>query len=115
MRDRLIELLDIIIQPGEKTLGDIADHLLANGVVVPPCKVGDVVYCEKNSKIYEGIVDGIHYTTRHEDFGICVYVEKYYKDPRRIGKYLFFHFEDFNKTIFLTREEAERALKGEAE
>ena len=33
-RDRLIELLDIIIQPGQKTLGDIADHLLANGVTV---------------------------------------------------------------------------------
>lgn len=35
MRDRLIKLLDIIIQPGEKTLGDIADHLLSNGVTVP--------------------------------------------------------------------------------
>jgi predicted amidophosphoribosyltransferase len=33
-REKLIELLDIIIQPGEKTLGDIADHLLANGVTV---------------------------------------------------------------------------------
>ena len=35
-RERLIELLDIIIQPGEKTLGDIADYLLENGVNVPP-------------------------------------------------------------------------------
>lgn len=34
-RERLIELLDIIIQPGEKTLGDIADYFLANGVIVP--------------------------------------------------------------------------------
>ena len=33
-RDKLIELLDIIIQPGQKTLGDIADHLIANGVTV---------------------------------------------------------------------------------
>ena len=33
-REKLIELLDIIIQPGEKTLGDIADHLIANGVTV---------------------------------------------------------------------------------
>ena len=33
-RDRLIELLDIIIQPRQKTLGDIADRLLANGVIV---------------------------------------------------------------------------------
>lgn len=33
-REKLIELLDIIMQPGEKTLGDIADHLIANGVTV---------------------------------------------------------------------------------
>ena len=33
-REKLIELLDIIIQPGEKTLGDIADHLIANGVTM---------------------------------------------------------------------------------
>lgn len=61
-RDRLIELLDIIIQPGEKTMGDIADYLLENiqtvfnmsldefsdlirakqenRIIVPPCKVG---------------------------------------------------------------------------
>lgn len=33
-REKLIELLDIIIQPGSKTLGDIADHFIANGVTV---------------------------------------------------------------------------------
>jgi hypothetical protein len=33
-REKLVELLDIIIQPGQKTLGEIADHLIANGVTV---------------------------------------------------------------------------------
>ena len=33
-REKLIELLDIIIRPGQKTLGEIADHLIANGVTV---------------------------------------------------------------------------------
>ena len=33
-REKLIELFDIIIRPGQKTLGDIADHLIANGVTV---------------------------------------------------------------------------------
>ena len=47
-RERLVELLDIIIQPGEKTLGDISDYLLANGVIVPPFKIGD-----NNGIIYE--------------------------------------------------------------
>ena len=34
VREKLVELLDIIIQPGQKTLGDIADLLIAHGVTV---------------------------------------------------------------------------------
>ena len=34
VRKKLVELLDIIIQPGQKTLGDIADHLISHGVTV---------------------------------------------------------------------------------
>ena len=34
VREKLLELLDIIIQPGQKPLGDIADYLTANGVTV---------------------------------------------------------------------------------
>lgn len=32
--EKLVELLDIIIQPGQKTLGDIADYLISKGVTV---------------------------------------------------------------------------------
>jgi hypothetical protein len=31
-REKLVGLLDVIVQPGQKTLGEIADHLLSNGV-----------------------------------------------------------------------------------
>ena len=34
IREKLVELLDTIIQPGQKTLGDIADYLIAHGVTV---------------------------------------------------------------------------------
>ena len=34
VREKLVELLDIIIQPGQKTLGDIADYLISNDVTV---------------------------------------------------------------------------------
>ena len=34
VREKLAELLYIIIQPGQKTLGDIADHLISHGVTV---------------------------------------------------------------------------------
>ena len=37
VREKLVELLDIIIQPGQKTLGDIADYLIAHGVTVQEC------------------------------------------------------------------------------
>ena len=32
VKERLVELLDIIIQPGQKTIGEIADHLIKNGI-----------------------------------------------------------------------------------
>ena len=41
VRKKLVELLYIIIQPGQKTLGDIADYLIAHGVTVQECKLGD--------------------------------------------------------------------------
>ena len=34
VREKLVELLDIIIQPGQKMLADIADHLISHGVTV---------------------------------------------------------------------------------
>ena len=34
VREKLVKLLDIIIQPGQRTLGDIADYLISNGVTV---------------------------------------------------------------------------------
>ena len=33
-KDKLVERLDIIIQPGQRTLGDIASYLISNGVMV---------------------------------------------------------------------------------
>jgi hypothetical protein len=47
-RERLIELIqsaDISLFGTDKPFAEVyADHLLANGVIVPPCKVGDKVY-----------------------------------------------------------------------
>ena len=51
-REKLIELLcsaplgfkSFDSQYYKSTISKIADHLLENGVIVPPCKVGDTVY-----------------------------------------------------------------------
>ena len=45
MRDRLIELIQKSVNGCAKNWAEvISEYLLANGVIVPPCKVGDMVY-----------------------------------------------------------------------
>ena len=89
-RDRLIELLKKAdSSTWGQTYESYADYLLANGVIVPPCKVGDKVYQTDGVKVYEGIIKKIVY-----DAHIIVF------DETAIGK-----------SIFLTKEEAEAKLK----
>ena len=64
-RDRLIELIDTAFIKSDDNFGmpnvnQVADYLLAKGVIVPPCKVGDSVWInlicglkEDNSPIFE--------------------------------------------------------------
>ena len=65
----------------------LADYLHEHGVIVLPCKVGDTLYCESASK------------------GQITYLKA--PDP----EWIFENREIFGKEIFLTREEAERAIK----
>jgi hypothetical protein len=107
MKDRLIELLDIIIQPGEKTMGDIADYLLSNGVIVPPCKVGDTVYflC-RDQETYEW------YICEKEVYSITVYDNSTHIYVSPICSFIEM---EIGYRLFLTREEAEKALKERSE
>ena len=103
-RERLIELIDefgddiafcdICKRPDSDCDGcrneRFADYLLEHGVIVLPCKVGDTVYQVDAERIYESRVKQIIYDTDNIAF-----------DERAIGK-----------TVLLTREEAERKLKG---
>ena len=56
VREKLAELLDIIIQPGQKTLGDIADYLIAHGVTVQ--ELGNCKYCKEYEDLPEHFIDG---------------------------------------------------------
>ena len=80
----------------------LADYLLENGVIVPPCKVGDKFYylgqiavngeLKNNFKVFEEVVDSI------EEFGTDLIIY----DRRGIS---------FGADcIFRTKEEAEKAL-----
>ena len=89
-RERLIDLM-IEAKRTEPETGSftdyLADYLLEHGVIVLPCKAGDTLYCESAIKG--------HIT--------------YLKAPDL--EWIFENREIFGKEIFLTREEAERALK----
>lgn len=109
---RLKELLEDTLKEWEcdvqpETVLQIADHLLANGVIVPPVKVGDKMY-----------FDGKHFA-RHcageiMERSVDVVLTEVWATFR--GEVdLAFGFEDFGKTVFLTREEAEKALAERSE
>ena len=120
MRDRLIKLLtDNLPRCGilprwdnplqfsrDEQVEGIADHLLASGVIVPPCKVGDTVFMIKDEKIYDGTVRFLRWESR-EDRGIHSDMLANSTPYFSIGA----SFDDFGKTVFLTKAEAEQALK----
>ena len=112
-KDRLIELLkkadDIaskkLIMDYDDAIADNADYLLANGVIVPPCKVGQTLWIlftiEKTieSREIESIIQSSRSWTIRFTNGDCFTVWDNAED------------EYFGKTVFLTKEEAEQALK----
>ena len=117
MRDRLIELLKMQQDYGQKwkdfnrdhayetiTNEQIADYLLENGVIVPPCKVGDTVYVLYNKEVYKTKVFSMVAETEDNKW-VYILKCKIFNGISMFKKFL------FGKTVFLTREEAERALE----
>ena len=105
MRDRLVELQCLAYdtyQGGKTSFEHTADVLLANGVVALPCKVGTEVYLSD-------YIDKHHRLKEYKFIGnkIAVVIECW-NFQRTCTRFL----DEFGKTIFLTKEEAERALKG---
>ena len=105
VRERLIELLDEcrgIEGIGMELVEKHADLLLANGVIVPPCKVGDTVYvCFSRTRVIECKVAQI----------IIEHIEEIGMSFICYGG-MHFDMRHWGKTVFLTREEAEKALEG---
>lgn len=115
MRDRLIEIIaksNLVLVDGgihpdtHLTQEALADHLLAAGVIVPPCKVGDTVYVVQMREIYECRVNDICISAGNNN----VVVLDRFINGFLIRRYRAEYFNAFGKTVFLTKEEAERAL-----
>lgn len=110
-RDRLIELI-INAKREDPETGSftefLADYLLANGVTVPPCKVGAEIFGifdnddEQRKEIYEGKI--LCYSL---DENNLPWARMRYKN----GLTYWHTIDDFGETVFLTREEAEKALE----
>lgn len=126
MREKLIDLVrtanakwykEALERTTEKTSSAyVADYLLANGVIVPPCKKGDMVYeIEKNCLVC------LHY--KNADYSDCckctldddklMFECNFDKDCvyQIIQKaFTLGMIEDFGKTVFLTEKEAQNEL-----
>ena len=119
-RERLIELLmqgDIAAAKQgvfnccmcRREAETIADYLLENGVIVPPVYVGGTVYEIRRKAVSP--------SGRETNCGICTI--SFLKHCINIGSELYVKgkpyvksdFYRLGKTVFLTREEAEKALK----
>lgn len=113
MKKRLIELLNVDMSGCNGDYAEeMADYLLENGVIVPPCKVGDEVYCivflpvNGCFAIHKGSVISMRIENENLNIRItdCELV-------RYANLDITVNSSDFGKTVFLSEAEAEHALK----
>ena len=101
-RERLIDLM-IGAKRTEPETGSfteyLADYLLEHGVIVPPCKVGDTVYSIDKKVLASHWDEHMYIVDKWSEYKVC-------EIPFSLTLW-----ENGWKDIFLTREEAERALK----
>ena len=88
-----------------RTAEMIADHILSDGWIRPPCKVGDTVY------IVNTDIDGEVFMEENKIYDVST-TSMFISATMPISDEILCAepYEDIGKTIFLTREEAEKAL-----
>ena len=102
-KERITEILKAYtkkhnISASSVILEEYAEELLANGVIVPPCKVGQIVWLVRDGKIEETTVEKS--VLKDKGLYLKLLCNSFYETTcRSIGK-----------TVFLNREEAEKAL-----
>ena len=118
MRDRLIELITNLANSEEPMVEGlefwadaIADYLIEKGVIVPPCKVWQTVYVlthDSPTGIEKSMVKRMLLQELQDGTTIKIIVPCVFDDWGNAVRE--FYPNDFGKTIFLTREQAEKAL-----
>lgn len=126
-RDRLTSLIDEgywlyenrnLMQSMMLITEKIADYLLKEGILAPPCKIGDpiyeVIFRKKNkaSHILEEKVVGIHIIDAPQDLGhnrknYIITHNKNTNQIRHIG------FDKIGKSVFFSKADANKLLEEE--
>ena len=124
MRDKLIDIIEQCtchysppcdgdcglcknVEIYDEQIEHIADHLLANGVIVPSANTGKTVYWA--SDVYKKVQPFVVV----EAYIHLVGKEASFEYRAKNGEHpMYFSGSTIGKTVFLTREEAEQALKG---
>ena len=116
MRDRLIELLrrPLPVMERDTTIGErrlpylwaekLADHLLANGVTVPPVSIGDSLWTIYRNKPREWKVIYLGFNGKGWHINVHWSNKEGFVTREVDGK-------DLDRIFFRTKEEAEQALK----
>lgn len=101
-RDKLIELIEEWHK--EAPTQYLADHLLANGVIVPPCKMDSKIYMlvTRKTHCFEYPNGKMQMVENQHTF-----IKETYLTKLNFFKVIY----DFGKTVFLTKEDAEEKLK----
>ena len=121
MRDRLIELISdkenellrsYPYTTNEYRIACLADYLIENGAILPPCKVGTYVYfitdvnCQyftiKFGRVYEIVI------TSNDNLFLSI-VE--YDESDNVVDEWDIPKCQWGKTVFLTREDAEKSIR----
>ena len=122
MRKRLVEVLKkaplcnkaFDLQYSDGTIEKVADYILADGWMRPPCKVGEKVYyfsrrplnlSVQANTVYEATVVRIVTTGLGTSLVIQIHNEYGCTEIPDINKW--------NEEVFASREEAEKALEGD--
>ncbi len=118
MRDRLVEFIEQALIKWEDLRNDfldekiddipelkdvIADHLIENGVIVPPCSLNQVLWrITWNGRVEQCKVSSL---TQKADGSLKIRIS-----PKGSGVYEI-TVDEIGKTVFLTKEEAEQVLQ----
>lgn len=113
MRDRLVELIYSANKKftdeniaDEEVVKILADYLIENGAILPPCKVGDKVYFDT---YLHGDSVGVQ---SHKVINVKYII---ITEPSKGGIGAEIPDYAFGKTVFLALEEAEKEIKDGAE